>query len=439
MHSTGERFHEAQRKYKELLESDFPGFDVDEYIRERVQESEPSSGEEDKSGTRVKLGRKAFIALDRSGDGKLDLADVNLAAKGAGNAMVSAVKGAQGSLKQLDFTDAAPKGRIFGATAKIGKAAVGVQGFQNRKIAKAVTEICTEYYDAAAEVTEERRGRLNYAIVDFGEYRLKVLHQVVSRFLDYLTQLERKNAAKEYEILIGAEISTEKLAEFERLDMAVSEALRTTALTGAFGVAAVMGTPALVTGTVAAMATASTGTAISSLSGIAATNATMAWLGGGAVAAGGGGVAAGTATLFAITAATTSVTALLAAGSLISVHYSRKLTQARDFEKEVGVVVASLETAWIIMDGLAQRTAELRDVTEELKWRTIKELDRLEPLISDFDVTNPDHVAVFNKCAVLVKTTTELAQTPLLDEEGNLSSDGLKISSKVRSVLNSEV
>ena len=43
--------------------------------------------------------------------------------------------------------------------------------------------------------------------------------------------------------------------------------------------------------------TASTGTAISSLSGAAATNAALAWLGGGALSAGGGGMAAGEAFL----------------------------------------------------------------------------------------------------------------------------------------------
>ncbi len=39
------------------------------------------------------------------------------------------------------------------------------------------------------------------------------------------------------------------------------------------------------------------GTAISTLSGAAATNAALAWLGGGAAAAGGGGMASGTAFL----------------------------------------------------------------------------------------------------------------------------------------------
>ena len=43
--------------------------------------------------------------------------------------------------------------------------------------------------------------------------------------------------------------------------------------------------------------TAATGTAISTLSGVAATNAALAWIGGGALAAGGGGMAAGAAIL----------------------------------------------------------------------------------------------------------------------------------------------
>ena len=45
---------------------------------------------------------------------------------------------------------------------------------------------------------------------------------------------------------------------------------------------------------------ASTGTAIGSLSGAAATNAALAWLGGGTLASGGGGVAAGTAIVSAV-------------------------------------------------------------------------------------------------------------------------------------------
>ena len=61
------------------------------------------------------------------------------------------------------------------------------------------------------------------------------------------------------------------------------------------GIGAAAGTLASATalGLVATFGTAGTGTAIASLSGAAATNATLAWIGGGTLAAGGGGVAAG--------------------------------------------------------------------------------------------------------------------------------------------------
>lgn len=55
------------------------------------------------------------------------------------------------------------------------------------------------------------------------------------------------------------------------------------------------------TAAVMAFGTASTGTAIASLSGAAATNATLAALGGGALAAGGGGMALGSAILGGMT------------------------------------------------------------------------------------------------------------------------------------------
>ncbi|MOA59596.1 hypothetical protein D3C78_1842590 [compost metagenome] len=48
---------------------------------------------------------------------------------------------------------------------------------------------------------------------------------------------------------------------------------------------------------VTALGSASTGAAIAGLSGVAATNATLAWFGGGALAAGGAGMAGGAVVL----------------------------------------------------------------------------------------------------------------------------------------------
>ena len=63
------------------------------------------------------------------------------------------------------------------------------------------------------------------------------------------------------------------------------------------GVAVVAMGPTVAMGVATTFGVASTGTAISALSGAAATNAALAWLGGGALAAGGGGMAAGNALL----------------------------------------------------------------------------------------------------------------------------------------------
>lgn len=79
------------------------------------------------------------------------------------------------------------------------------------------------------------------------------------------------------------------------------------------------------TSAVMALGTASTGTAIASLSGAAATNATLAALGGGAIAAGGGGIALGTTILGAATLGV----GLLAGGIIFNIT-GKKLSDKAD-------------------------------------------------------------------------------------------------------------
>ena len=73
------------------------------------------------------------------------------------------------------------------------------------------------------------------------------------------------------------------------------------------------------------LASAGTGTAISALSGAAATNATLAWLGGGTLASGGLGIAGGTMVLGALAAGP----ALLVFGTFLGMKASANLSNAR--------------------------------------------------------------------------------------------------------------
>ncbi len=76
-----------------------------------------------------------------------------------------------------------------------------------------------------------------------------------------------------------------------------SETANRQAIAGAVGAGAGAAATVGAMSAIAAWGTASTGTAISSLGGAAATNASLAWLGGGSLASGGGGVALGSAVL----------------------------------------------------------------------------------------------------------------------------------------------
>lgn len=115
---------------------------------------------------------------------------------------------------------------------------------------------------------------------------------------DQIRNKPEENRLK-YEHLRQVRMSWRQQAEEIELEYKKAEAKA--AGQGAAGVGAGVAVAAL--GPTAAMGitttfgVASTGTAISALSGAAATNAALAWLGGGALAAGGGGMAAGSAFL----------------------------------------------------------------------------------------------------------------------------------------------
>lgn len=115
--------------------------------------------------------------------------------------------------------------------------------------------------------------------------------------------------------------------------------------------------------TMAAFGTASTGAAISGLTGVAATNATMAALGGGALAAGGAGMAGGALVLAGIVAA--PVALLAAGGFLWARRRSKKQEQAqlegleqaeselRYSERGYAAMIATIEEAASILKHIA--------------------------------------------------------------------------------------
>lgn len=319
------------------------------------------------------------------------------------------------------------------------KVITGISAVTNRKQAIKTKEEA-EALKAEIETTNESiREDLNETLEIFGKIRLETLHNTVGRFLQYLDILNQKVKSKEYDFLKEIDISIEEIQSMKQIDMKASDALKVAAVGGGFAAIALTGTPTLVYSAVFALGTASTGTAISSLSGAAATNAILAWLGGGSIAAGGGGMAAGAATLTAITVSATAGVAIIAIGTLASAFYAKKNTEATKYLAEVQEWAEQIKASWIVVGGIKARVLELQDLTQQLESRTLASLDKLGEIIDVFDANNIEHTKRFQNAALLVKSMSELAQVAILDNDGNLNEQVNITAAKTQKVLNSEL
>ncbi|UTC81667.1 hypothetical protein [Treponema denticola] len=106
---------------------------------------------------------------------------------------------------------------------------------------------------------------------------------------------------------------------------------------------------------VGSFGTASTGTAISTLSGAAASNAILAWLGGGSIAAGGGGIAAGTMVLGGLVA----IPAIAITGLFQHLQANKKIEQLKEEELKIIKSIGQIKKNLLAFDAIERRSQEL--------------------------------------------------------------------------------
>ena len=329
--------------------------------------------------------------------------------------------------------------RLRGSSKKALRVVTGIRAVEARKNSIRTREEADALKAEVESTNEAMREDLNEHLASFGRFRLEALSATVGRFLRALEQMKQRAKSKEYEFLSEIDIPLSEVEEMERIDMKASEALKVAATGGLFASVAIAGTPVMVTALVAQFASASTGIAISQLSGAAATNAILAWLGGGALATKGGGVALGTIVMGGITAAATIGVTLVAVGTLASQFYIRKETEAEAYLAEVKEWVAQVEAGWSVIAHIKSRVDELHDVTERLLERSKVLMAQLEEIAPVFDNENMEHVKLFQQCAITAKSMSELAQTPILDEDGNINEQVSVVAKRTENVINSEL
>lgn len=279
-------------------------------------------------------------------------------------------------------------------------------------------------YDQSKEDLESAREDAQKAMVSLGESKFSIYEHSIIPFIDTFSKI--KNINFDDSNLLGArdlpQVSDAELKEIRDAALAMKEVVGggVTAL-GSGGLAGLAAY-----GGVGLLGTASTGTAIGTLSGAAATNATLAWLGGGSLAAGGTGMAGGMVVLGGIVAGP-----VLAIGGMMlaSKAEGAKYDAYANYD-QAELAAEEMKSATVSTSGIYRRVSEINSVLNVLNGRFEPLLASLRELVSE-NTNYPSYSAADKKsvfmAASAAKTLKTIMEAPLIDEDGVLTLDSRKV------------
>ncbi|MGR7026355.1 hypothetical protein [Geodermatophilus sp. URMC 62] len=290
------------------------------------------------------------------------------------------------------------------------------------KDAQSIADASRKRYDKSTSLTEDRVGESNERIHEYGRQQEQARQLVINRmgaFIERHRQQVKQSAAQ---LLDGIDAEQRDIEAFTGALTADVNWVKGAGMAALTGAGAYAGIP----GAVTALGAASTGTAISSLSGAAAQSATMAWLGGGSLAAGGGGVALGTAALGVVTIGPT----MLIGGLTLNVQGEKAVTQAKEYEAKVAVAVEEQATFRSFLDALDSRISEVSGVLAGLVSRAQEALSTLEQL--NFDPK--EHAAEFQRALSLTFAVRDVCRVALIGDDGQMNSDMVQLILKYKEI-----
>lgn len=305
------------------------------------------------------------------------------------------------------------------ATGAVG-AAKGIKGAMDTSEAKDIQYRAENILDEAKRILDNTKDETTKSIIKLGETKLKASANQINDFVTVFSKIKDVDLKDSIglEELKRLNIKEGMLGDMKDTAIGALDVLGG-GLAGV-GAGALLGWGAY--GGVMALGTASTGAAIGGLSGIAATNATLAWLGGGALAAGGGGMALGSMVLGGIVAGP----ALLLAGGVFGAKAKEKLNDAYSNLAEARKISEELTTAKIELATIGKKSRQFDNLLKKLVKQfeyTIKNMEELTSKEIDWKKYSDQEkrlVAMSVKYAQMVKGMIDM---PLLTEDGVLTSE----------------
>ena len=267
-------------------------------------------------------------------------------------------------------------------------------------------------FDALAARQDALVSRMTVETSALERARAELYESALVPFQRVFSQLKNVDLA---ELAAIDELPSGALPDLELRQVRVSLTRSAGALAGSAlaGAGAGAGTYAAV----GALATASTGTAISSLSGAAATSATLAWLGGGSLAAGGGGVAAGTTVLAGIVAAPV----VLGVAGVLSWQGRKARAGQRETAARINQAASELNTAEQTAATVRRRSRQTRALYRDLRQAMTRRLADLAGWVAanvDYATWSLEQRRVVARLVEVVSLAVMVMAAPIADDAG---------------------
>lgn len=309
----------------------------------------------------------------------------------------------------------------------------GGKAISDNNIAKELNEKAQSIVKQAESELEYSKRFSQISLEQLGKIKVEILEVCVKNFLEVFNQI------KHIDFEHDGNLSNLSLANFDVADFSMLKQEVSFLASSGLGVAggATGGALAAFGAYNGAMlfGTASTGTAISTLSGAAATNATLAWLGGGSLAAGGAGMAGGMIALTTVAAGP----AMLIAGWYMGAKASKNLDDAKSNIAQAKAFEADVDNTITAVDGITKLAIQLKDLFHQVHAEAKKTLNDLEQVIAKQGVDYSQYNEYGKLCVMknvkimqLIKAMLDIA---ILNKDGNVLGDAESNIFKAKQVI----
>lgn len=321
---------------------------------------------------------------------------------------------------------------FIGIIALTGATGVGttVKAGVDQARAKKINVNSQDRMEESAHRLEELRKQCGKALESLGEEKVYILNHSVKAFLDSFKQLKNvdfKESAGLME-LNKLHIDSKTFEELEEMGNFAAGLLTGTAAGAVGGALTAFGAYSAA----GLFASASTGTAISTLAGAAATNATLAFFGGGSLAVGGLGMAGGMAILGGLVAGP----ALMVMGIITGAKAGKNLEKAKANATIASEHCEQFENGAMQCIAIRDRTNMFYNLLARLDAYFLPLVYQMENIIktegTDYSKYSLESKKVVASAASVAITIKAVLDTPILTEDGNLTDESENVVDTVK-------